>query len=58
MFLAVGKIIPKSNLKFKTEVILLEYTAKLTAGFGSLVALLQIIVASCWSLLNFEVSFK
>ena len=58
MSLAVSKTIPKKSLKFKIEIILLNCTTKLTTGFGSLVALLQVIVASCCLLLSFAVSLK
>ena len=34
--LVIIKTIPENSVKFRTEVILLKYAAKLTIGFGSM----------------------
>ena len=44
--LQVREKIPENSIKLKTKVILFKYAAKLTTCFGSLVALLQVIIVS------------
>ena len=44
--LAMSKTIPDNSLKFRTEVILLKYAAKLTTGFGSILFCCKLLITT------------